>query len=74
MFYVLSVVESMQIFGADVMNAFGDAPPPAQGMHILLDKVFHKWWTIFKGRVPIPAGYVAPALTAMQGHLEAPKR
>ena len=32
MFYVLSVVESMQIFGADVMNAFGDAPLPAQGM------------------------------------------
>ena len=50
MFYALAAAEGMQIFGADVTNAFGDAPPPAQGMHILPDKAFHEWWTLCKER------------------------
>jgi hypothetical protein len=73
MFYALAAAEGMQIFGADVTNAFGDAPPPAQGMHILPDKAFNEWWTSCKGRDQIPAGYVVPVLAAMQGHPEAPK-
>ena len=43
MFYALSTTEGMLIFGADVTNAFGDVPQPAQGMYILSDKAFHKW-------------------------------
>ena len=42
MFYALSAAEGMQLFGADVTNAFGDVPPPAQGMYILPDKAFHE--------------------------------
>ena len=73
MFYALAAAEDMQIFGANVTNTFGNALPSAQGMHILPDKVFHEWWTVYKGRDLIPAGYVVPVLAAMQGHPEAPK-
>ena len=73
MFYALAAAEGMHFFGADVTNTFGDAPPPAQGMHMLPDKAFHEWWTICKGREPIPVGYVVPVLAAMQGHPEAPQ-
>ena len=73
MFYALATAEEIQIVGAGMTNAFGDAPPPAQGMHIIPDKNFHEWWTLCKGREPITAGYVVPVLAAMRGHPEAPK-
>ena len=43
MFYTLAVAEGMLIYGADVTNLFGDAPPPTQGLHILPDKAFQDW-------------------------------
>ena len=54
-------------------SAFGDAPPPVQGLHILLDKAFHNWWTVCKGREPLPPGHIIPVLEAMLGHPEAPR-
>jgi hypothetical protein len=59
-------------FGADVSNAFGDAPPPKQGFFIRPDAAFKEWWAS-KGRAPIPDGYVIPVLAAMQGHPESPR-
>ena len=61
----------MPVYGADATNAFGDAPPPKQGLQIMPDKAFRDWWTIHKGRPPLPAGYVIPMIAAMQGHPEA---
>ena len=73
MFYTMSAAEDMMIYGVNVTNAFGDASPPAQGLHILPDRAFNNWWTICKGRELIPPGHVIPVLAAMQGHLEAPR-
>ena len=42
-FYALATAEGMLVFGADVTNTFGDAPPLQQGLNILPDKVFHDW-------------------------------
>ena len=61
------------VFGADVTNAFAEAPPPKQGFSIRPDRAFHEWWTIHKGRKPIPHGHVVPILSAMQGHPESPR-
>jgi hypothetical protein len=50
-FYGLAAVENLLVFGSDVSNAFGEAPPPKQGFYILPDKAFRGWW-ISKGRDP----------------------
>jgi hypothetical protein len=73
LFYAISAAENMLIFGADVSNAFAEAPPPKQGFFVCPDKAFHEWWVQHKGRSPIPDGHVIPILSAMQGHPESPR-
>jgi hypothetical protein len=72
LFYAIAVVENMLIFGADVFNAFAEAPPPKQGFYIHPDRAFHEWWVKHKKRPPIPPNHVIPILSAMQGHPESP--
>jgi hypothetical protein len=72
LFYTIAAVENLLIFGADISNAFAEAPPPKQGFYIYPDKAFHDWCVKHKQRPPIPPGHVIPILLAMQGHLEAP--
>ncbi len=43
LFYAIVVVENLLIFGADVSNAFAEAPPPKQGFYIHPDCPFHEW-------------------------------
>ena len=73
LYWALVAAENLLSYGADVSNAFGEAAPPRQGFFIRPDKAFHDWWTIHKGRDPIPDGYVIPVLAAMQGHPESPR-
>lgn len=73
LFYAIAAAENLVVFGADVSNAFAKAPPPKQGFYIHPDNAFKAWWTIHKGRPPIPANHVIPILSAMQGHPEAPR-
>ena len=72
-FYAAAAAENLVIYGSDVCNAFGEAPPPKQGYYIRPDKAFHHWWVHHKKRPPIPQGHVIPVLRAMQGHPEAPR-
>ena len=65
-FYALAAAEGMLIY------AFGDAPPPKQGLHILPDKALCDWWIRSKGSDPIPEGHMILVLAAMQGHPEVP--
>ncbi len=37
LFYAIAAVENLLIFGADVSNAFAEAPPPKQGFYIYPD-------------------------------------
>jgi hypothetical protein len=60
------------VFGADVSNAFGEAPPPKQGFFIRPDKPFRDWFLSRYGK-HIPEGWVVPVLAAMQGHPESPR-
>ena len=73
LFYAISAGENLLVFGADVSNAFAEAPPPKQGFYVQPDKAFRDWWELHKGRPPIPTGHVIPALSAMQGHPESPR-
>jgi hypothetical protein len=72
LFYMIAAVENLLIFGADVSNAFAEAPPPKQGFFIYADKAFQDWWVKHKLWPPIPPGHIIPILLAMQGHPEAP--
>lgn len=72
LFYAISTGENMMVFGADVSNAFAEAPAPKQGFYIRPDKAFRDWWENHKHRPPIPKGYVIPVQSAMQGHPESP--
>jgi hypothetical protein len=67
LFYGISAAENLLIFGADVSNAFSEAPPPKQGFYILLDRAFNEWWEA-KGLPPLLPGQVIPVMRAMQGH------
>ena len=71
-FYATAAAENLLVFGADVSNAFGEAPPPKQGFYIRPDKAFHDWFLARYGK-NIPEGWVVPVLAAMQGHPESPR-
>jgi hypothetical protein len=71
-FYAVTAAKNLLIFGANISNAFAEAPPPKQGFYIRPDKDFLDWWVKHKKRPPIPPGAVIPVLLAMQGHPESP--
>lgn len=73
MFYAVAAAENLLVFGADVSNAFAEAPPPKQGFFIRPDRAFNEWWVQHKKLSPIPPGHVIPILSAMQGHPESPR-
>ncbi len=71
-FYGIAAAENLVVYGADVSNAFAEAPSPKQGFYIRPDKVFNEWWSVHKQRPAIPHGHMIPILLAMQGHPESP--
>jgi hypothetical protein len=73
LFYGIAAAENLIVYGADVSNAFAEAPPPKQGFYIRPDKAFHEWWTVHKQRPPVPPGHMIPILSAMQDHPESPR-
>jgi hypothetical protein len=73
LFYDVAAAENLLVFGADVSNAFAEAPPPKQGFFIRPDREFTEWWVKHKNLPPIPPGHVIPILSAMQGHPESPR-
>jgi hypothetical protein len=56
LFYGIAGAENLIVYGADVSNAFAEAPPPKQGFYIRPDRAFNEWWTIHKKRPPVPPG------------------
>lgn len=52
LFYAVSAAENLLIYGADVSNAFAEAPPPKQGFYIYPDRAFHEWWVNHKKATP----------------------
>ena len=73
LFYAVAAAENLFVFGADVSNAFGEAPPPKQPFFIRPDRAFCEWWVQHLKRDPIPDGQMIPVLQAMQGHPESPR-
>ena len=73
LFIALCALEGKTAFGADVSNAFAEAPASKQRYYMRVDEPFRDWWAA-RGRPPIPAGYVIPVCKNLQGHPEAPRQ
>ncbi len=61
------------VVGADVSNAFAEAPAPGNTFYIIPDHIFHSWWVNHKKRQPIPPGWVLRVKFSLQGHPESPR-
>ena len=71
-FWAVTALTNMIVIGADVSNAFADAPPPIAPLYVTIDKPFREWWAS-KGRPKIPDDYVMRVQGALQGHPESPR-
>jgi hypothetical protein len=60
--------------GADVSNAFAEAPAPKAPLYLYIDDAFRDWWTHHLGKPPISANCnVVRVHNAIQGHPESPR-
>ena len=71
-FWATAALKNLKVYGADVSNAFAEAPPPKAPLYVTIDKPFADWWKS-KGRPPIASGHVLPVKRALQGHPESPR-
>jgi len=73
LFWAIAAKRGLVVVGADVSNAFAEAPAPGNTFYIIPDQIFHQWWTEHKKRPPIPKGWVLRVKYALQGHPESPR-
>jgi len=74
LFWALTAQNSLIAIGADVSNAFAEAPPPEAPCYMYIDEFFREWWENHLGRPPIPRGCnVVRIKKAIQGHPESPR-
>jgi hypothetical protein len=74
LFWAIVANENLIALGADVSNAFAEAPAPKAPLYLYIDEAFREWWTTHLGNEPIPAEYtVVRVYNAIQGHPESPR-
>ena len=74
LFWALVAKEGLIAVGADVTNAFAEAPPPKAPLYLYIDEAFRQWWTEHLGNEPIPPECnVVRVHNAIQGHPESPR-
>jgi deoxyuridine 5'-triphosphate nucleotidohydrolase len=73
LFWAIAAKWGLIVVGADVSNAFAEAPAPGDTFYIIPDHIFQLWWVQHKKRQPIPSGWVLKVKFALQGHPESPR-
>ena len=74
LFWALVASEGLIAIGADVSNAFAEAPAPKAPLFLYIDESFRDWWTNHLGNEPIPPECkVVRVNNAIQGHPESPR-
>ncbi len=74
LFWALVAKKGLVAYGADVSNAFAEAPPPAAPMYMRIDEAYRDWWENHLGRPSIPGHCtVVRVNNAIQGHPESPR-
>lgn len=54
LFWAIVAKHSLYAIGADVSNAFAEAPAPTAPLYMYIDDNYRDWWVNHKGRPPIP--------------------
>ncbi len=65
LFYGIAAAENLLIFGANISNAFPEAPPQKQGFYIHPDCAFWEWWVTHKHNPPLADVEVIPILSGL---------
>ncbi len=74
LFWALTAKFGLIAIGADVSNAFAEAPPPEAPCYMFIDEFFRDWWENHLHRPPIPQECnVVRIQKAIQGHPESPR-
>ena len=74
LFWALVAKMGLIAVGADVSNAFAEAPPPAAPLYMYIDDNYRDWWEHRMKRPPIPKEFnVVRVNRAIQGHPESPR-
>jgi hypothetical protein len=72
LFWAMVAHEGLIAIGADVSNAFAEAPPPKAPLYLYIDEAYREWWTEHLGLPHIPKECnVVRVNNAIQGHPEA---
>jgi len=74
LFWAIVANEGLIAIGANVSNAFAEAPAPKAPLFLYIDDTFRDWWVNHLGKEPIPAECNAVRVhNAIQGHPESPR-
>jgi hypothetical protein len=74
LFWAVVANKGLTTYGADVSNAFAEAPPPIHPLYMRIDEAFHDLWENCIQRPPIPPNHtVIWVQNAIQGHPESPR-
>ena len=74
LFWALVASEGLLAIGADVSNAFAEAPAPKAPLFLYIDDSFRDWWVNHLHKEPIPNECnVVRVNNAIQGHPESPR-
>jgi hypothetical protein len=71
LFWAVVAEKGLIAYGADVSNAFAEAPPPIHPLYMRIDDAYRDWWEHHLGKPPIPPHHtVVRVQNAIQGHPE----
>jgi hypothetical protein len=71
LFWAVVAEQGLIAYGADVSNAFAEAPPPVHPLYMRIDEAYRDWWENHLEKPPIPAHHtVVRVQNAIQGHPE----
>jgi len=74
LFWAIVANEGLIAIGADVSNAFAEAPAPKAPLFLYIDDSFRDWWVNHLQKEPIPKECnVVRVNNAIQGHPESPR-
>jgi len=74
LFWAIVASEGLIAIGADVSNAFAEAPGPKAPLYLYINDNFRDWWVNHLHRPPIPSDCNAVHVhNAIQGHPESPR-
>jgi hypothetical protein len=74
LFCALAAHLGFAVCGADISNAFAEAPPPKAPLYMCIDDTYREWWEYHLQLDPFPPECtVVQVFNAIQGYPESPR-